>query len=95
MSDKQRAELLLDYVEQIVPSCSSLDGEILNLHSGLTFHNGKNYYYLDGDTSKSIQSAPELVHDTLYYKQAEEYSQPTEFIKYFIHIMYLRLIRDV
>lgn len=45
--------------------------------------------------SKSIQSAPELVHNTLYYKQAEEYSQPTDLIEYFIHIMYLRLIRDV
>lgn len=52
MSDKQRAELLLDYVEQIVPKCISSDGEILNLHSGLTFHNSKNYYYLDGEMSK-------------------------------------------
>lgn len=95
MSDKQRAELLLDYVEQIVPKYISIDGEIINLHSGLTFHNSKNYYYWDGEMSKSIQSAPELVHNTLYYKQAEEYSQPTDLIEYFIHIMYLRLIRDV
>ena len=95
MSDKQKAELLLDYVEQIVPECKSDDGEILNLHSGLTFHNGKNYYYLDGEMSNSIQTTPELAHNTLYYRQAEKYSKPEELIKYFVHIMYLRLIRDV
>ena len=88
MSDKQRAELLLDYVEQIVPKCISGDGEILNLHSGLTFHNSSNYYYWDGSSSNSIQTNPELAHHTLYYKQAEKYSKPTELIKYFIHIVF-------
>ena len=90
MSDKQRAEQLLDYVEQIVPKCISNNGEILNLHSGLTFHNSNNYYYWDGSSSNSIQTNPELAHHTLYYKQAEKYSKPAELIEYFIHIMYLR-----
>lgn len=84
MSDKQKSELLLDYVEQIVPKYTSLDGEIPNLHSGLTFHNSKNYYYLDGDMSKSIQPSPELAYNTLYFKQAEKYSKPEELIEYFI-----------
>lgn len=60
MADKPKAELLLDYVEQVVPKSISEDGETLNLHSGLTFHNSKNYYYLNGDMSQSIQSSPEL-----------------------------------
>lgn len=95
MADKPKAELLLDYVEQIVPKSISEDGETLNLHSGLTFQNSKNYYYLNGDMSQSIQSSPELAYNTSYFKQAEKYIKPDELIKYFIHVMYLRLIRDV
>lgn len=95
MSDKIKAEQLLDYVEQIVPKYKSDEGEIVNLHAGLTFHNKLSYYYLDNDASKNIQTFPELVTNTLYYKQADKYVTPEKFIEYFINIMYLRLIRDV
>lgn len=95
MSDKQKAELLLDYIEQIVEPYKNTDGEVVNLHSGLTYHNSLNYYYLDGDKNKSLQSHPELAKKTLYYIQAEKYQRAKSKIEYFIQVMYLRLIRDV
>lgn len=95
MSDKVKAEQLLDYVEQILPKYISKDGEERSLHTGVTFHNKMQYYYSDGDMKKSLQDNEELIKQTLYYTQIAGYAFPQVFIEQFIHIMYLRLIRDV
>lgn len=95
MSDKVRAEQLLDYVEQILPEYVSKDGEKRGLHAGVNFHNKMQYYFSNGDTGNNLQGNEELIKQTLYYTQIAEYSYPSVFIEQFIHIMYLRLIRDV
>lgn len=94
MSDKVKAEQLLDYVEQILPKYESEEGEERSLHIGVTFHNKMQYYYY-GDTSNNLQGNEELIKQTLYYTQITKYVFPEVFIEQFIHIMYLRLIRDV
>lgn len=95
MSDKVKAELLLDYVEQILPEYKSSDGDVRSLHVGVTFNNKLQYYYSGTDTHNNLQANEELIKQTLYYTQVSKYDYPNIFIKQFIHIMYLRLIRDV
>lgn len=95
MSDKIKAEQLLDYVEQILPEYESEEGEKRSLHSGVNFHNKLQYYYSGTDTANNLQVQEGLIKDTLYYTQVDKYEYPEVFIEHFIHIMYLRLIRDV
>ncbi|MDH6306403.1 hypothetical protein M2459_003127 [Parabacteroides sp. PF5-5] len=106
MADKPKAELLLDYVEQIVPKRIDEDsGEEIELRSDISFHDNNRYYYLVGrgeaylnnirDISQNGNSNHEFAKQTLYYQQAGAYTDPTNFIEKFIKIMYLRLIRDL
>lgn len=95
MSDKQKAEQLLDYIEQVVPALKGADGEPINLHSGLRFYDNGSKYFIEESGFTSFQDHPEYACKTLYYKQAEKYEQPEDAIQSFIHVMYLRLIRDV
>lgn len=106
MSDKAKSELLLDYVEQIVPkSYDENTDEEIGLRSDISFHETNWYYYIVGSglahqnnikvTSLPGNSNYEFAKGTLIYGQAELYSYPDNFIKKFINVMYLRLIRDV
>lgn len=106
MSDKAKSELLLDYVDQIVPKLMNEDtGEEIGLKSDLSFHDTNWYYYRTGcgqayqnnikDTNIQGNSNYEFAKSTLFYQQAKEYIEPTNFIQRFINVMYLRLIRDV
>jgi len=106
MSDKQKSELLLDYVEQIVPKrIDENTGEETGLRSDVAFHDTNWYYYIAGsghayqnnikNTSIDGNSNYEFAKGTLYYQQAEQYTDPDNFIEKFIKVMYLRLIRDL
>lgn len=95
MSDKVKAEQLLDYVEQILPEYEDEEKQIRSLHTGVTFHNKLQYYFSDGEMSNNLQANEELIKHTLYYTQIAHYNYPEIFIERFIHVMYLRLIRDV
>ena len=95
MSDKVKAEQLLDYVEQILPEYETDEGERRSLHTGVNFNNKYQYYYSGADTTNNLQGREDLIKQTLYYSQVEKYEYPDIFIERFVHIMYLRLIRDV
>ena len=105
MSDKSKSELLLNYIEQIVPKLTDETGEEIGLRSDISFHDTNWYYYLAGgkqayqnnikDTHIDGNSNYEFAKNTLYYGQAESYTEPENFIEKFIKVMYLRLIRDV
>ncbi len=95
MSDKVKAEQLLDYIEQILPEYKDEYEQTRSLHVGVTFHNKSQYYYSNGDMSNNLQANEELIKQTLYYTQISQYNYPEVFIEQFIHVMYLRLIRDV
>lgn len=95
MADKTKSEQLLDYIEQILPDYVDNNGQKRSLHSGLSYQNKYQYYFLGADTHNNLQDYPEKAKETLYYKQVDNYIHPESFIEYFIHIMYLKLIRDV
>jgi hypothetical protein len=106
MSDKSKSELLMDYVEQIVPKRIDEDtGQEIGLRSDVSFHNTHKYYYNVSseqpyqnsikDTSLNGNSNYEFGKKTLYYQQADNYTNPDNFIEKFIKVMYLRLIRDL
>lgn len=95
MADKIKAEQLLDYVEQILPKYIDENGENRSLHTDVTFHNKGQYYYSEGNVNNNLQGNEYLIKQTLFYTQIAQYTYPTVFIEHFIHIMYLRLIRDV
>lgn len=99
MADKTKAELLIDYVLQILPPKIDEDTiDIINLHKDFAFHD-KHCYYYKVDHGAAFEGRftdnMELVKETLIYQQVEQYNEPTNFIEKFIHIMYLRLIRDI
>lgn len=106
MSDKPKAELLLDYVLQITPEIPDEDtGEIVSLRKDFSFHETNKYYYLTlyfephngkfRDTHLPDNKDFQFAKSTLLYKRAGQYVFPENFLTKFIHIMYLRLIRDV
>lgn len=92
LSDKWKGELLLDYLNNILPN-----GRINNLHSDIEYFNKSDFYYLKSQDvgNGSFQSHPELMETTQYYLDVDNYNYPEQFVAHFIHIMYYRLIRDV
>jgi DNA helicase HerA-like ATPase len=95
MSDKTKAELLIDYAEQILPHKYDANNIQENLTRDIDFHNQLKYFYTNNNTSNSIQSNPQLAENTEIYKQVDNFSFSGNFIDEFICIMYLRLIYDV
>lgn len=92
LSDKWKGELLLDYLNNILPN-----GRINNLHSDIEYFNKSDFYYLKSQDvgNGSFQSHPKLMETTQYYLDVDNYNYPEQFVVHFIHIMYYRLIRDV
>ncbi len=98
MAEKPKAELLIDYVIQILPPKKDENNQEIGLHRDFAFHDKFNYYYKTEYAEAHLgrfQSNPDLVKDTLIYQQVAHYNEPDNFIEKFIHVMYLRLIRDI
>lgn len=98
MSDKVKGDLLIDYVEQILPERIDTNGCIENLTSDIDFHNTNKYYYIKnkGEPHKNnISANPALAENTVLYKQVDSFTFDTSFIDKFIKIMYVQLIYDV
>ena len=98
LADKPKGELLIDYVSQILPDKINGTDQEVALHSDFQFHDSNKYYYKLGcgrEYDGKFQTYPELIGDTIIYKQVDCYNYPENFIDRFIHIMYLRLIRDL
>lgn len=98
MTDKPKAELLIDYVIQILPPKKDENEQEVGLHRDFAFHDSHHYYYKEGFEQAyegRFANNIELIKDTLIYQQVAEYNEPENFIEKFIHIMYLRLIRDI
>lgn len=99
MADKPKAELLIDYATQILPpKYDEENQEEVGLHQDFAFHDTNRYYYKLGcDTpyAGNFSEHGELISSTLIYQQIAVYEFPDSFIEKFIHIMYLRLIRDL
>lgn len=106
MEDKSKVEPLLEYLAIIIPAGIDEDGFAMDLRESVSYHETNKYYYLPGDTSTAFQRKlsnrdlpnnknGELIEMTEYYIQAEKYRMPSDFITFFIHLLYLQLIIDV
>lgn len=95
MSDKVKGDLLINYIEQILPPKFDNNGIPESLHQGIDFKNNGGYYFTNNNTSNNIQSNPSLAESTVLYKQVDNFTFGTSFIDKFIKIMYVRLIYDV
>lgn len=99
MADKPKAELLIDYVLQILPpKIDEVTKEEIGLHSDFAYHDQNHYYYKFGYEHAyegRFNDDPEKIKATMIYDQVARYEKSDNFIENFIHIMYLRLIRDL
>lgn len=95
MSDKVRGDLLIDYVEQILPSMTK-NGVDVGLRNDFSFHsNGQCYYTIVNTRFINFQERPQYINTLQIYKQIDKFKFSGNFIKNFIYIMYMRLIYDV
>jgi hypothetical protein len=99
MSDKVKADLLLDYVENILPEKFDSKDIAESLRKDFNFHNKNNYFYTVGNNTNAfknnIREHPELVENLIIYKQVDAFAFSDNFIHKFIKIMYVQLIYDV
>lgn len=100
MSDKVKGDLLMDYLEQILPKNNDQEtGVEIGLRSDIHFHNTNSYYYLVVPDNNAYQTNfrdfPAYKMSTTLYKQTDKYEIPDNVIEHFIHVMYMQLIYDV
>ena len=91
MSDKIQANLLMDYLIQILKN----DNESHNLREGIEWNNKNSNFTLEGNPSITFQSEKELYKDTNLYKAAEQQKYPEDTINRIINVCYMTLIDDV
>jgi len=98
MSDKVKADLLLDYVEQILPFKVDEDGQIESLRKDFNFHDTNKYFYVgvrNNAHNNNIRENITLVDGIIIYKQVDVFTFSDNFVDKFIKIMYLQLVYDV
>ena len=98
MSDKAKGDLLLDYLEQILPPKYDSFGVEIGLRSDIRYHNTNNYYFLVPTTDAyktNFRDYPLLETSTIIYKQVDQFVFSDNMLKNFIVAMYMQLIYDV
>lgn len=100
MTDHIKAKLLLDYLEQILPQKHDEIGIDVGLQSDLNWHaKNSTFYTTDRQTNRSYyfnQTEDQCYIPNLnIYSAIEEYSEDSNFIREFIHYLYIQLVEDV
>ena len=98
MSDKVKGDLLLDYLEQILPPKYDAMGVEVGLRSDIRYHNTNNYYYLVPTTDAyktNFRDNPFYETSTIIYKQVDQFVFSDNMLNNFIVAMYMQLIYDV
>lgn len=106
MEDKSKIEPLLEYLSIIIPAEQEDNGLQKDLRESISYHETSKYYYLTegedspykrklSDRTLANNNNGELIEKTAYYIQAGKYQIPSDFISFFIHILYVKLIEDV
>ncbi|MDM7853267.1 ATP-binding protein [Pseudochrobactrum kiredjianiae] len=93
MSDKIRADLLLDYLRQVLPE-SNADGEVIELAEDLEWHNGQSEFRLRGQ-QVYLRSTPDRITETIAYKAVALLELAEDDIKNLVTLCYVQLISDV
>lgn len=73
MSDKVKGDLLIDYVEEILPP-KIKNGIEEGLRKDFSFHtNGQCYYTRDGNTFINFQERPQYIKNLAIYRQVDDF----------------------
>lgn len=98
MSDKVKGDLLIDYVEQILPP-NIMAGIDIGLRYNISFHSRSQCYLtIDRNNNTIFLNNPNnenYIHELPIYQQVNQFDFSDNFIKNFINIMYMRLIYDM
>lgn len=96
MSDKVKGDLLIDYVEEILPP-KIKNGIDIGLRNDFSYHSNAQCYFLKDRSNGFVnfQDRPQCILNLEIYKQVERFAFSDNFIKNFINIMYMRLIYDM
>lgn len=98
MSDKVKGDLLIDYVEQILPP-NMIAGIDIGLRYNISFHSRSQcYFIIDRNNNTIFLNNPNnenYIHELPIYQQVNQFDFSDNFIKNFINIMYMRLIYDM
>ena len=97
MSDKVKGDLLIDYVEEILPR-NNQNGIDVGLRHNFSFHSRSQCYYInytDNSIFLNNTNNEHYIYELPIYRQVDLFSFGENFIKNFIKIMYLRLIYDM
>lgn len=100
MTDKAKGDLLLDYLEQIIPNPKDPETDIeAGLKSDLGFHDKNQYYYRRDPDKQAYETGfkehPAEELNTIIYNQAAKYEFKPNMVDNFIDVMYMQLIYDV
>lgn len=100
MTDKNKGDLLLDYLEQIIPSPKDpVTGLEVGLKSDLGFHDKNQYYYRRDPNKQAFETGfkehPAEEFSTIIYDQVAQYTFKDNMVDNFIDVMYMQLIYDV
>lgn len=93
MSDKVRADLLLDYLRQALPD-GSVPGHNVELAEDLEWHNNQSEFRLRGQ-HVYLRATPERITDTIAYQAASSLELAEDDIQNLIMLCYIQLISDV
>lgn len=98
MSDKVKGDLLIDYVEQILPP-NIIAGIDIGLRYNISFHSRSQCYFFTDQNNNTIflnnPNNENYIHELSIYQQVDQFAFKDNFITNFINIMYMRLIYDM
>ncbi|MGK9041794.1 DUF87 domain-containing protein [Rhizobium sp. SA279] len=93
MSDKMRADLLLDYLRQVLPE-NDANNQIIEITGDVEWHNVQSEFKIRGQ-SVFLKSNPDRITETTAYRTAELLELDDDDINNFISLCYVQLISDV
>lgn len=92
MSDKVRADLLLDYLRQILPDVQ-VDGGVVDIASDLEWQNNSAEFFRRGGSY--LKQRPADILNTIVYRSVDGFAFGDDIIENFITFAYVQLIYDV
>ncbi|GBF58925.1 hypothetical protein PbB2_02615 [Candidatus Phycosocius bacilliformis] len=93
MSDKQRVDLLFDYLRKILPE-EDAAGERVEIAADIDWHNQSSEYKLRA-TNQFLKSNPDLIEQTMVFNHVDALTISDDPILLFIMFCYIQLIYDV
>jgi len=91
MSDKTRADLLFDYLRQVLPSVDE-SGEPVELQADLEWHNTVAEFKWNG---QFLKQNPDLISNTFVHNHVSNFRLETDEIANLVSFAYIQLIYDV